>query len=538
MGRAPRAVIQGGEADPFETALAGLTPSQTRALDSDARALCVVAGAGSGKTRVLTLRIARRIRDGSAAADHTVVCTFTRKAARELQERLRCYGVAISSPVANGKPAEPGVRAGTIHRLALGLLRRHALDSGHPLPTVDGDRIARLQRIVGDRAVATAVDVEIGWAKAQCLSPDGYEAAASRAGRTPLVATDRVVEVFDAYQASLRRAHRVDLDDILLQATERLVEDEAFAERAHWRYRHLFVDEFQDINPAQYAFVDALGGADRDLCVVGDPNQAIYGWNGADPTLLGRLPELVPGLETVALSENHRSTPQVVAAAVAALGDSGFEPPHSSAPDGPMPVVAAFDDAVAEAEGIASVVLACRDDGVPWDEQAVLARTHEQLVEITAALGRAGIPVRMASSPERAEADEGSDGQDARGAVELATFHRAKGLEWTAVCVAGLEDGYVPIVHAGTDASRAEERRLLYVALTRASRQLHCSWARTRATGTGRAAERRPSPWLAPVEQFAKRGSGRIGRAEGSRRVAALRAGLGAGPTLSRRPRR
>ena len=151
MGRAPRAVIQGGEADPFETALAGLTPSQTRALDSDARALCVVAGAGSGKTRVLTLRIARRIRDGSAAADHTVVCTFTRKAARELQERLRCYGVAISSPVANGKPAEPGVRAGTIHRLALGLLRRHALDSGHPLPTVDGDRIARLQRIVGDR---------------------------------------------------------------------------------------------------------------------------------------------------------------------------------------------------------------------------------------------------------------------------------------------------------------------------------------------------------------------------------------------------
>lgn len=124
------------------------------------------------------------------------------------------------------------------------------------------------------------------------------------------------------------------------------------------------------------------------------------------------------------------------------------------------------------------------------------------------------------------------------GAVELATFHRAKGLEWTSVCVTGLEDGYVPIVHAGTAAARAEERRLLYVALTRASRELHCSWARTRASGTGRKAERRPSPWLAPIEHVARQGSGRIGSAEGSKRVAALRAGLGTRPTLSRRPRR
>ena len=545
IGRAPRDLF---DADRLEAALTALTPSQSRAVASDARALCIVAGAGSGKTRVLTLRIARRIRDGSAAADHTVACTFTRRAARELQERLRRFGVAVSAPGTNGAAGEPGVRSGTLHRLALTVLQRHALDSGRSLPTVDGDRVTRLHRIVGDRAVAAAVDTEIGWAKARCLSPERYADAAARSRRTPVVAFDRVVEAFTAYQGSLHRARRVDLDDILVEATERLGEDEAFAARVRWRYRHLFVDEFQDINPAQYAFVDALLGDGKDLCAVGDPNQAIYGWNGADPTLLGRLPELLPGLETIALGENHRSTPQVVAAAAAALGDSGLEPPRSTAPDGPTPVVTAFDDATSEAEGIASVLLARRDDGIPWHEQAVLARTHDQLHDIIAALGRSGIPFRIASSPKREGANPVGSARDPRtwtdrgdgdtGAVELATFHRAKGLEWTAVCVAGLEDGLVPIVHAGNDESRREERRLLYVALTRASRDLHCSWARVRATGSGRAVERRPSPWLAPIERVATAGTGRIGRAEGTRRVAALRAGLAATPTLSRPPRR
>jgi superfamily I DNA/RNA helicase len=529
------------DVDAFASALAGLTESQAQAVASEARALCLVAGAGSGKTRVLTLRMAHRIRDGSAAADHTVACTFTRKAARELEARLRRYGVVVSSPGAGVSAGEPGVRAGTIHRLALSLLRRHALDAGRPPPTIEGDRVARLHQIVGDRAVANAVDVEIGWAKACGLSPERYADAASDAGRAVVVAPDRVVEVFGAYRSSLERARRVDLDDILPRATELIVEDDAFAARCHWRYRHLFVDEFQDINSAQYAFVDALGGRDKDLCAVGDPNQAIYGWNGADPTLLDRLAELVPGLETVSLGENHRSSPQVVAAAAAALGDAGREPPRSAAPDGPRPVVTAYDDALAEAEGIVSVLLARRDDGVPWHEQAVLARTHDQLLEITAALGRAGIPSRLASRPTADGSDEerATEGLDeARNAVELATFHRAKGLEWTAVCVAGLEDGFVPIVHAATDRSRAEERRLLYVALTRASRELHCSWARSRATGSGRAVGRRPSPWLAAVEQVSTPGTGRIGNREGARRVAALRAGLGETPTLSRRRRR
>ena len=166
----------------FEDDVHALTDSQRSAVWSPACSLCIVAGAGSGKTRVLTLRMARRIREGSAAADHTVACTFTRKAARELGERLQRYGIAVSTRTpSTGMPA-PGVRTGTIHRLALGVLRRHALDTGRPVPVIADDRFARLVRILEDPAVAAAVDAEIGWAKARGLTPVTYPSAAIRAG--------------------------------------------------------------------------------------------------------------------------------------------------------------------------------------------------------------------------------------------------------------------------------------------------------------------------------------------------------------------
>ena len=182
------------------------------------------------------------------------------------------------------------------------------------------------------------------------------------------------------------------------------------------------------------------------------------------------------------------------------------------------------------------MLLARHEDGVPWYEQAVLARTHDQLLEIAATLGRAGIPFRMASMPRAGRATNPlrpTASSEDRGAVELATFHRAKGLEWTAVCVAGLEDGYVPIVHAASDESRAEERRLLYVALTRASRELHCSWARDPGDA-GRVARssggRRPGWPRSSAGGETGHGAG-SGPTEGTRRVAALRAGLGTTPT-------
>lgn len=527
----------------LDRALASLTDEQRLSVESPAAALCIVAGAGSGKTRVLTLRAARRIADGSAEADHTAIFTFTRKAAHELRHRLRRYEVAVSSPTGDGIPSR-GVRAGTLHQLALALIRRHALDVRHPPPVVAERRFRMICDIVGDPALASAIDAEVGWAKANCLAAATYGPAAEEAGRPAVIAVDQVVDGFSAYEAALQRRRMVDLDDLLIRAGDLLQADPAFAERVQWRYRHLSVDEFQDVNPAQFRLIRGLLGDSPDLCAVGDPNQAIYGWNGADPRLIHRLPELVAGLEVLRLDANHRSTPQVVAAARAALGSATAGIPLSAIPDGPLPIVTHFDDEQAEAEGVVARLLERSGQGLLWSDQAVLARTHDQLAVVRGALGRAGIPHRLAPDRETpVGADRGTPGRPAGGgkqppfgastgaraegdAVELATFHRAKGLEWSAVNVIGLEEGFVPIVYAQSDQALAEERRLLYVAMTRASSDLHCSWARLRTTGTGRQLERQPSPWLAAVARVARTGSRRATAADTGRRIAQLRTRL------------
>jgi DNA helicase-2/ATP-dependent DNA helicase PcrA len=513
--------------------MASLTESQRLAVDSTATALCIIAGAGSGKTRVLTLRAARRIRDGSADADHTTICTFTRKAAAELRQRLVGYGVTVSAPAPAGGAPGPGVRAGTLHQLALTLLRRHAYDSGEAPPVVAEHRYRLVTGIVGDAAAASAVDAEIGWAKANGLTPETYGEAACGADRVLSLPLDQVVAGFDAYERALRRRRMLDLDDVLLRAADLIGSDAGFAERARWRYRHLSVDEFQDVNPAQFRLIEALVGPRGDLCAVGDPNQAIYGWNGADHRLLHLLPGLFPDMEVIRLGDNHRSSPQVVAAATAALGPTASAPPRSVVDDGPLAVVTAYDDETAEAQGVASLLLDRSAGGMRWSDQAVLARTHDQLSVIRRALAGAGIPHRMAPAPEGAPtatraptATSRGAGRPADDAVELATFHRAKGLEWTSVNVVGLEDGYVPITYAQSGPAQAEERRLLYVALTRASQDLHCSWARSRSMGSGRVMERRPSPWLAAVARVSGTGGRGLAPRDTARTIAAIRAGL------------
>lgn len=518
--------------------MAGLTPPQALAVGSPAGALCVVAGAGSGKTRVLTLRVARRIRDGSAAADHTVVCTFTRKAAHELRDRLARYGVDVSVPSASGGVPSPGVRAGTLHQLALTLLRRRAADTGQPPPALVEHRWRTLADLTGDRGVASLAETEIGWAKARCVAPGEYSASADAAGRTVALPLDRVAVVYADYQDRLDRRSLVDLDDVLLHAANLVLDDPVFAEQVRWRYRHLAVDEFQDVNPAQFRMVQALLGDRADLCVVGDPNQAIYGWNGADPRLLASLPDVVPGLTVVHLDANHRCTPQVVLAATAALGPSLVAPPTSAIGDGPVPTLTAYPDERAESDAVASAVLRRAEGGTAWSDQAVLARTHDQLAVVRRALDRVGVPCRFAPAPD-AEAEpvvttrRAAPGTvttarlgESGGGVELATFHRAKGLEWEVVHVVGLEEGFVPIVHATTPEALAEERRLLYVALTRAAQVLECSWAASRTMGSGRAMDRRPSPWVADLATVCAPGERRPAPHDAARRFADLRANL------------
>ncbi len=523
-----------------------LTDAQLRAVDTPARALCIVAGAGTGKTRVLTLRVARRILDGTAEADHTIVCTFTRKAADELRHRLTHYGVAVSQPAGPGGVPTAGVRAGTLHQLALALLRKHAADAGRPPPDVSDRRWRDLVTLTGDRSTAGSIDTEIGWAKARGLDPGEYTAAVAAASRSVDVPVASVAETFAAYQELLHRRRQIDLDDLLLDAASLIESDLGFAQQIHWRYRHLSVDEFQDVNPAQFRLIQAIAGEAGDVCTVGDPNQSIYGWNGADPSLLHTLPSLMPGLEVVRLESNHRCTPQVVAAAVAALGPAQVAPPTSAVADGPLPTLTAYPDSQAEADGVAQRLSARAAAGTKWSDQAVLARTHDQLATIRQALDRHGIPCRFAPAAEeieleppqtggagaarlrpRAPAQETSGAAEPDGWVELATFHRAKGLEWPTVFVVGLEDGYVPIVHATTPDAIAEERRLLYVALTRAAVDLDCSWAQHRIMKSGRSMERQASPWLADLDVATRAGDSLGPTPASADRFADLRAALG-----------
>jgi DNA helicase-2/ATP-dependent DNA helicase PcrA len=486
---------------------ARLTVAQREAIESDEPLLCVVAGAGAGKTRVLTLRVARRVRDGSIDADRTLVTTFSRKAAEELRTRLWSLGVS-------------GVRAGTFHRTALGLLRQHRELRGWAPPQLLPDRRRLIADVsTGDPRRTRALDGEIGWAKARLVPPDHYEAEARRHRRRSGVSHEQVAETYARYEAERTKRRLLDFDDLIGACADALAGDSDFADRIRWRSRHLFVDEMQDVNPAQFRLLTALLSDEPDLFVVGDPNQSVYGFNGADPTLLDRLPEILRGTKVIRLDENHRCTPQVVAVATAVLRDGAsgdVVPPRTTRVDGPVPQVVRHHTDGDEAAWAASRAKLSRAPGRLWSSIAVLTRTNAQLATVQAAMDAARVPSLVAGADlgpasdlrpdrDRREPDD-DDGPRApspseRDRVVLTTFHRAKGLQWPTVLVLGLGQGLMPIASAQTTAAIEEERRLLYVALTRSEEELWCSWFERSGDGTTGGAVKGPSPWLEPIER-------------------------------------
>jgi len=582
-----------------------LDAHQREAVVSDAQPLAVLAPAGSGKTRVLTRRIAYRVREGSASARHVLAVTFTRKAAGELADRLGRLGVHDS------------VTAGTFHALALAQLRRRATEQGREPPTVLASKARVLAPLLKGTGRASRSDVadlatEIEWAKSRLITPDRFASAALSAGRRLPRAADEIAAVFTQYENEKRRRRLCDFDDLLAWCADAIDRDPDFAAAQRWRFRHLFVDEFQDATPLQLRIVEAWLGERTDLFVVGDVAQSIYAFAGADATALSDFDQRFPGGTTLALDRNYRSTPQVVAVAESLLGaGSGVDRPNVRAarPAGDPPRLRAFDDDITEAAGVVQELWQAFTDGVPWHRMAVLFRTNAQSAAFEAACARRGIPFRVtgeqrfadrpqvralidalresesiapgrpftdhladlaaetpeagASSPEAAFEERGSHVHEARdnrdallrlgreylGAdggmgrlagflawldvmraedgtapgVELVTFHRAKGLEWQVVFVTGLERGLVPISWAATPAALAEERRLLHVALSRATDTLHCSWARSR-TVRSRRARREPSPWLDRLEAAAGRVSD--ARPDAVSELAAVRATL------------
>ena len=368
--------------------LRGLDAQQTQAVTTDAAPLAVIAAAGSGKTTVLTRRIAHRVLTGSAEAAHVLALTFTRDAAAELRRRL--HRLDIHEPI----------DAGTFHAVALRLLSDRALAANQRAPQVAPDRHRLVRECITELRLSidpSGALADLDWARARMVAPDRYDMASREARRRSATPSGRFADLVRAYEALKRRRGVVDFDDLLVQVVDAFTVDRPWAEGVRWRYRHFFVDEAQDLNPLQHAMLEALRDGRADLCLVGDPRQAVYGWNGSDPRLLAEVELTYPGVTIIRLGANYRCTPQVVRAGAAVLHASGHHDDTQSAnPDGAGLTALTFADERAEAKAIAAFV---RDAVLHGSARriAVLARTNEQLAVIERALTAVGVPTERSA---------------------------------------------------------------------------------------------------------------------------------------------
>ena len=587
--------------------LSDLDPAQREAVLATSGPVCILAGAGTGKTRAISRRVAYAIETGVVAPTEVLVVTFTDKAAREMRDRLTALG-------------RPGVTAATFHAAALRQLRHFwPTISGGELPSILESKVALLIDLArtlpgGYRYVAVRdLAGEIEWAKARRIAPERYEEAVELGGHDGPLPARLFAPLYGRYEAAKDRTGRIDFED-MLEMTVRLIEDDpAVADEVRARYRWFSVDEYQDTNTLQQALLDAWLGGRQDLAVVGDEDQTIYTFTGASSEWLTGFGQRYPAAHVVRLETNYRSTPQVLelanrllAGAPRAAGGRPLKRLLPTRPDGPLPVIRQFADGVEEETAVAAEARRLIADGIPAEQIAVLVRTNAQLIGFEAAFRAAGVPFqlrgeRFFARPEirravaavrtrrrveaestdttdtaattndrlsqtdrlgltdrlaalwadaldfraavvpageearqrhaalstlfevgrRVEAADPTAGLDAfltevdqRSAdeaggttglgVELLTYHRAKGLEWDAVFLPALEEGILPIRQASEAAEIDEERRLLYVGITRARVHLWLSSARLR---DGKSTQRRRSRFLLEVTPVARVGS-------------------------------
>jgi DNA helicase-2/ATP-dependent DNA helicase PcrA len=560
--------------------LAGLNEAQLDAVRAVDGPVAIIAGAGTGKTRVISRRTAYAIATGSVPADQVLVVTFTDKAAGEMMERLAALGL-------------PGVTARTFHAHALSQLRHFwpLHHDGSPLPAILDSKMPIVGRIArglpGNYRFTPAKDLaeEIEWAKSRRLVPRTYEDAADEANREPPLPVDLFVRVFADYERAKTRAGRIDFDDMLIGTVDLLEGDAEAAEIVRSRKRWFSVDEYQDTNPLQERLLELWLGDRRDVCVVGDEDQTIYTFTGATSAFLTSFAARHDGARVIDLTENYRSSPEILELANRLIAGAGRSKRlTATVGSGPKPLITRYATAEAELNAIARRIGELVAAGTPRPEIAILVRMNAQLEPIETALTRAGIGYRVRGlgfyrRPEVREAidlvrrgprqadqglreailaawsrglgfEEGAtpEGEEAReraaaletllsivddlvasdpaterdgvlaelerraatersGAgdgVELVTYHRAKGLEWDAVFLPMLEEGSLPIRQSfDDDAALDEERRLLYVGITRARRHLALSWAEQREN-RGRESHRRPSRFLIGLEPRAR----------------------------------
>jgi DNA helicase-2/ATP-dependent DNA helicase PcrA len=568
-----------------DAVLAALDPEQREVATSLRGPLCVLAGAGTGKTRAITSRIAYGVLSGVYVPQRVLAVTFTARAAGEMRTRLRDLGAA-------------GVQARTFHAAALRQLRwfwpRHV---GGELPDLVSHKAGLVAesagrlRLATDRATVRDLSAEIEWVKVTMTDRDDYPAAAAKAGRAAPAGVDpaMVVRLLSTYEQVKRDRNVIDFEDVLLYTVGLIAEHRQVADAVRGQYHHLVVDEYQDVSPLQQELLDQWLGGSEEVCVVGDPSQTIYTFAGASPDFLLGFQARHPSASEVRLVRDYRSTPQVVALANRIV--TGSPTGRRSAlqlvaqrPVGPEPDLRELPDEPAEARHVAERIKTLIGAGTPASEVAVLFRTNGQSETYEQALSDAGVPYLLrggerffdrpevrearlllrgaarsadpadlaaivravlsgggwsATPPEGggavrerweslaalarlaedltavdpaatlrdfvAELDERADAQHAPTVegVTLASLHAAKGLEWDAVFVVGVTEGMLPITYAETAEQVEEERRLLYVAVTRAREHLSITWALSRSPG-GRGS-RRPSRFLDGMHASASR---------------------------------
>jgi DNA helicase-2/ATP-dependent DNA helicase PcrA len=556
-----------------EHLLEGLNDAQRAAVRLTSGPLAIVAGAGSGKTRVISHRAAYAIETGVVRADRILLVTFTDKAATEMHERMASLG-------------HPRVMARTFHAAALAQLRhfwptRH---DGAPLPGILQTKARILfplaARLPGHYRFTPLKDLAeaIEWAKIRRVRPGRW--LVEGGDRAP-IPPDLFARLYADYERAKALAGLIDFEDMLVETVDLLESDEAAAQFVRSRKTWFSVDEYQDTNRLAERLLELWLGDSRDLAVVGDPDQTIYSFTGASPEFLLRFEERHPGARMVALVENYRSSPQILEIANRLIAPGPRGALRATRPAGPPPTIRRFADDAAERRALVEGIGAQLRSGTEPGQIAVLVRINAQLPEIEAALTRAGIAFRVrgqrfferqevrdarqvlrraapsAVGPALVDAvrklfaerlgmdaevevagEEGlersaslelivgivvdlasadptldvggvladldrRDAQEAAGStngVNLLTYHRAKGLEWEAVFLPALEEGLLPVRQAKEEAAIAEERRLLYVGVTRAVSHLALSWAQRRMGPGGKEGQRKPSRFLAALE--------------------------------------
>ena len=589
-----------------EAVLAALDPEQRQVALAVTGPVCVLAGAGTGKTRAVAHRIAYAALTGVVDPAHVLAVTFTTRAAGEMRARL--------VQLAGSGGGLERVQARTFHSAALRQLTHFwpATVGGRP-PAVLGSKVSLLAEAARGLRVSTGaaelrdVAAEIEWAKVSQVRPDGYAGSSAEAGRTPPLAAEVVARLYARYEDLCRERHLVDFESVLELTAAILAEHGQAAAEVRDRYRYFVIDEYQDVNPLQKLLLDSWAGDRDDVCVVGDPRQTIYSFAGATAAFLTGFTAEFPDATVIELVRNYRSTPQVIALANQLTGVTGprsladqlrtggplrsGRPRHTGPaaalvaqrPAGPAAEFAEYPDEEEEASAVAARADTLRSAGVAPGQMAVLVRTNAQTLALERALAGRGVPcqvrgadrffdrpeVRQATGLLRAAAKSVSasagsepsaevrhilaglgltrDAPEGRGAarerweslealaqlaadyfvshpdaalggfvaelgrrsaiehapaiqgVTLASLHAAKGLEWDVVFLPGLTEGTVPIVYAQTEEAIEEERRLLYVGVTRARERIFLSWSLSRSPGGRRT--RKPSRFLGSLRR-------------------------------------